>query len=168
MAWTRAITASFAMTDEVWKRHSNPWSVWTRIPFIMLFALAVWSRIWIGGWALIPVALLLIWTWINPRAFPPPSSTDNWASKAVLGERVWLNRTTVPIPEHHRLAAKLLSTLSAIGVPFYVWGLYALEIWPTVLGTSLILFGKVWFIDRMAWLYEDMHDKTPDYRIWLY
>lgn len=168
MEWGRAIAASFSMTDDVWKRHTNPWSAWTRIPLIVLFAFAVWSRIWIGIWALVPIAILLVWTWINPRAFPPPESTDNWTSKGVLGERVWLNRAHVPIPKHHRIMALLLSGISLAGLPFFIWGLYALEIWPTILGICLILFGKLWFIDRMVWLYEDMKDASPEYRRWLY
>lgn len=28
--------------------------------------------------------------------------------------------------------------------------------------------GKVWFLDRMVWLYEDMKEVTPEYSGWLY
>jgi hypothetical protein len=51
---------------------------------------------------------------------------------------------------------------------FLVWGLYALAIWPTLFGGTLILLGKLWFVDRMVWLYEDMKDASPVYRSWLY
>ena len=33
---------------------------------------------------------------------------------------------------------------------------------------QLIYLGKMWFLDRMVWLYEDMKDTTPEYRSWLY
>lgn len=168
MSWGQAIAASLSMSDAVWMRHANPWSVWTRMPLIPLFAIAVCSRVWIGAWALVPVCILLIWTWLNPRIFPPPQTTHSWSSKAVLGERVWLNRMQVPIPVHHRIMANLLSGISLAGLPFFIWGLYALQIWPTILGVCLILFGKLWFIDRMVWLYEDMKDASPEYRRWLY
>ncbi len=168
MDFGQTIAATFSMTDEVWARHANPWSVWTRVPLVALLAGAVWSRVWLGAWALAPVALLLLWTWINPRAFPPPPSTDNWASRSVLGERVWLARAELPIPDHHRRAATILSVVAAAGVPFLLWGLYALQIWPTLLGICLILLGKLWFIDRMVWLYDDMKDRSPAYRSWLY
>lgn len=156
------------MSDAVWKRHANPWSVWTRVPLIVFFAVAIWSRAWIGGWALLPLVLLILWTWLNPRIFPPPASTDNWASKATFGERVWIARKTLPIPEHHAFAANLLSALAALGVLPFVWGLYTYEIWPVFLGICLILLGKLWFLDRMVWLYEDMRDQSPNYRSWLY
>lgn len=25
---------------------------------------------------------------------------------------------------------------------------------------------KLWFVDRMAWLYADMRDATPEFRAW--
>jgi len=86
----------------------------------------------------------------------------------VLGERVWLKRKEIPIPQHYLRPIVVLNIVTASGVPFFVWGLYALEIWPTILGTMLIYVGKMWFLDRMAWLYEDMKDATPKYKSWLY
>jgi len=41
-----------------------------------------------------------------------------------------------------------------------------LAIWPTLLGLALTFLGKLWFVDRMAWLYEEMKDATPEYRSW--
>jgi hypothetical protein len=26
---------------------------------------------------------------------------------------------------------------------------------------------KLWFVDRMVWLYEDMRQEMPEYRDWL-
>ena len=93
------------MDDEVWERHANPYSGWSRVPVLSLLALAIWSRVWLGWWALVPIILIFVWIWFNPRLFPAPKSTDNWMSKGVLGERVWLNRKNVPIPTHHDKAA---------------------------------------------------------------
>lgn len=152
---------SMHMTDAVWRRHANPWSVWTRMVTLPLLILAIWSRAWIGWWSLLPIAAAVLWTWLNPRVFPEPRSTNNWASKAVLGERLWLNRKNVPIPEHHRLAPHLLILASAAGVPLLVWGLWALAVWPTLLGLVLIAGAKLWFVDRMVWLYEDMNTSSP-------
>jgi hypothetical protein len=152
---------------EGWERHANPWSVWTRVPLLALFALAVWSRAWIGWWCLLPLALLALWTWLNPRAFPPPARTDSWSARGVLGERVWLNRADVPIPAHHARMAALTTALSLAGLPFLAWGLWALEPWPTVLGVVLATLGKLWFVDRMVWLYDEMSVRHPAYRAWL-
>ena len=156
------------MDPETWSRHANPWSVWTRNTVLPLLILAFWSRIWLGLWSLPIIAGVLFWMWVNPRLFKKPESTDNWASKAVLGERVWLNRKAVPVPEYHRLAPGILSAISGIGFLFVIWGMFALEIWPTVFGAAIIYLSKLWFLDRMVWLYEDMKDATPEYRSFLY
>jgi hypothetical protein len=158
----------FAMSDATWARHANPWSVWTRFTVLPLLILTIWSRVWLGHWAWLAVGLALLWTWYNPRLFPPPASTDNWASRAVLGERVWLNRRQVPVPERHRWMPHLLNLVSTLGLPLLIYGLVALAIWPTLCGALLVYAGKVWFLDRMVWLYQDMHDANDTYASWLY
>ncbi len=158
---------AMGMTDEVWARHASNWSVFTRIPILPLLSLAIWSRVWLGGWALALVALCLVWVWLNPRVFPAPEFTDTWAAKGTFGERVFLNRKTIPIPDHHLRWGRLLSLASATGLPFLVWGLWALDPMATILGNLLVVLPKVWFVDRMVWLYEDMKDASPEYQSWL-
>jgi hypothetical protein len=155
------------MDDEVWARHASPYSVWSRFTALPLLILAFWSRLWIGWWAAFPVAAALLWTWLNPRIFQRPESTRNWASKATFGERVWLNRGKIPIPAHHRRAAAVLSSVSASGLIFVVWGVAVFAVWPALFGLALVYLAKLWFCDRMVWLYEDMKDADPEYRGWL-
>ena len=157
---------SMGMDDAPWARHANPLSVWTRFTCLPLLILAIWSRIWLGWGALLLVALAILWTWWNPRAFPAPKRTDGWASKGTFGERVFLNRKTIPIPEHHRKWALFLGFLSATGLPPLIWGLWSLDVALTILGVVLLVLPKVWFVDRMVWLYEDMKGKHPDYAAW--
>src|SRR5687767_3691524 len=88
----------FGLRDDAWMRHANAWSVWTRFSCVSLLVLAVWSRVWIGWYSLIPIAAAVAWLFVNPLLFGVPTSTRNWASKAVLGERIWVDRNTVPIP----------------------------------------------------------------------
>ena len=168
MALERMIARAFAMSDEVWARHANPWSVWTRFTVLPLLVAAIWSRVWIGWWVVLPCAATIIWTWLNPRLFAKPRSTDNWASMAVLGERVWLNRDSTPVPKHHWTMCRALGVVSALGMIVLAWGVIDLAIWPTLLGVVLVYAGKVWFLDRMVWLYHDMKDADPRYRGWLY
>lgn len=142
--------------EDAWRRHANPWSVYTRIPIPVLLVAAIWSRAWIGWLSLVPVGLVLIWTLVNPRVFPAPRSLDSWASRAVLGEDVWARRNESPVPARHRLAPLVLGVVSAAGVPFLVWGLIVLDPWITVFGLAVQTTGKLWFIDRMALLYDDV------------
>jgi hypothetical protein len=166
MTLERKIAGAFALDDETWLCHANPWSVGLRNTVLPILVLAFWSRLWFGWYALIPVAAALLWMWYNPRIFPAPASFDHWASKAVFGERVWLNRDAVPVPVHHRTAPNILSGVSGIGMLFVLWGVLMFDLWPTVFGMALVYCGKLWFLDRMAWLWEDMRDTDPEYRSW--
>jgi hypothetical protein len=51
------------MSDDVWSRHANPQSGWSRLSIPPLIALAVWSRDWIGWWSLLAIVLVCVWTW---------------------------------------------------------------------------------------------------------
>ena len=135
---------------------------------IPLIGLAFWSRVWLGWWAIAPIIAVLAWVWFNPRIFPEPKSTNNWASRAVLGEWVWKNRREVPVPKHHLLVPNILWAMNAIGVIPFIWGLVILEIWPKIVGGTVMVISKLWFCDRMVWLYDGMRNATPEYRSWLY
>ena len=162
------IAKAFSMSDTVWERHANPLSVWTRYSVLPILVIAFWSRIWFGWMSRICVVVALAWVWINPRLFRKPKSTNNWASKAVLGERVWLNRKNIPVPEHHRLLPNILSFIASIGMVFCIYGVVRLHVWSTIFGIALTYLGKSWFLDRMVWLYEDMKEMQSEYRKWLY
>ncbi|QMU58922.1 MAG: hypothetical protein GKR98_12410 [Boseongicola sp.] len=162
-----ATERSMGMKDATWARHANPWSVWTRFTCLPLLILAIWSRDWFGWYSLVPIALACLWIWWNPRAFPVPASTDNWASKGTFGERIFLNRKTIPIPQHHLRWAYVLGFASAIGIPPLIWGLWTLDFEWTLIGAILTVLPKVWFVDRMVWLYEDRKDSDPTYQSWL-
>lgn len=147
------VTKLFQMDDATWKRHANPWSFWTRVPLLPLFALAIWSRVWINSFALIPLVLLTFWTWWNPRAFPVIESVDCWESKAVLGEKIWLEMDVEERPGHW-IVPSVLAGMSLLGLVPFVWGLFVLQLWPTVFGMVVAMLLKFWFVDRMVWLYE--------------
>jgi len=168
MTLDRKIANLFQMDDATWARHANPWSVFTRATVLPLLIIAVWSRVWLGAGSLLLIAAVIFWNWLNPRLFPQPRSTRNWASKSVLGERIWINRDQVAIPEHHRVLPNVLNAIALTGFLFVVWGLVALAVWPTLLGSSLTYAGKFWFLDRMVWLYSDMQTAKAEYQNWLY
>jgi hypothetical protein len=158
----------FGMSEEVWRRHTNPWSVWTRYSCLPLLCFAVWSRVWIGGLCIIPIALICLWIWLNPRVFGKPKSTNNWASKAVLGERVLLNHPKSDLPGHHKRSIAILKMVIFIGFLMAVTGLVVLHMWLTILGTVITILGKTWFLDRMVWLYQDLSAESNEYQSWLY
>ncbi|OUS34291.1 hypothetical protein A9R01_08350 ['Osedax' symbiont bacterium Rs2_46_30_T18] len=158
----------FNMTQEVWERHANPLSVYSRYSCLPLLCVAIWSRVWIGWYSLLPVALVCLWVWLNPRVFGRPNSTDNWASRAVLGERVLLAQSEEGIPRHHKSAIRTLKWVITFGFLCAVYGLIFLHLWLAVFGTIITILAKTWFLDRMVWLYQDLSETHPEYKRWLY
>lgn len=165
MAGQNRLTKAFGLTDaDAWQRHANPWSVYTRIPIPVLLTVGIWTRAWIGWWSLVPVAAVAVWTMVNPRVFPPPRTVSSWASKSVLGEKYWSARKEVPIPRRHTVAPLVLSAVSAAGVPFWVWGMVVLDPWITAFGLAVQMGGKLWFLDRMALLYDEVAGTSDEVR----
>ena len=159
----RKVAKLFGLEGDSWMKHANPASVWTRFSVLSILALAVWSRDWIGAWSLIPVALAITWMFVNPLLFGPPKSTRNWASRGVLGERIWVDRDKVELPEQFRsrAAALVANGYSAIGMGLLAFGLVDLNLFAVITGLLITHGGKVWFIDRMVLLFMEMKDRGP-------
>lgn len=156
----KLILKIFLPDDESWLRHANPWSVWTRFITLPFIVLAVWSRVWISWYCLIPITLLVIWVVINPRLFEKPSSFDSWGSKAVLGERIYMKRSEFPLPEHHRMPITILTVLQSIGGGILIYGVWSLNVYLTAHGLTFVYLAKMWFLDRMVWLYDESESKA--------
>ena len=152
---------AMGMGDADWRRHANPWSVWTRFSCLPVLVIAIWSRVWIGWWALLAVGVAVLWIWANPRVFAPPSDFGAWASRVTLGERVFLARDVYGVAAHHVRAAHVLSGLSVAGVVPLIYGLIVLSPWATLLGLIATVLPKVWFCDRMVWLHADLTHTVP-------
>lgn len=165
----KVLSRLFIGSEAVWERHASGWSVWTRVATGPLLPFAILSHIRIGWtWALAITTLLAVWLWLNPRIFAKPKTTRPWHARAVLGERVWINRDKVPIPAHHARAAFIVSLIAAAGSVIALFAAIVGWFWPTISGTAVMVLGKLWFCDRMVWLYDDMKDAVPEYRSWLY
>ncbi len=155
MNFDKLLLRVFLPDDDSWLKHANPWSTWSRFATLPFIILAIWSRVWIGWYCLIPLAILIIWVVINPTFFSKPATFERWISKAVLGERIYMNRKEVPLPVHHRLPVTILTILQTLAGLLLAYGLWKLHIHLTLLGTVSIYLSKMWFLDRMVWLYED-------------
>ncbi|GGP73984.1 DUF6653 family protein [Saccharothrix coeruleofusca] len=151
---TDRIAKTFHMDDEAWRRHANPWSVWTRFAAVPALLVAIWSRTWIGWWSLLPIGVVVAWLFVNPRAFPPVEHPESWASRGIYGERVWL-RDRDRVPPDHRAVLRLLVLLGLVAFGLIVWGLVALRVWPTVFGATVLILAQLWRIDRFTRLWEN-------------
>jgi hypothetical protein len=166
VVYERIASRLMTMTDEVWMRHANPLSGWTRLWTFPVLFVAIWSYVWIGWWALVPGGVLAAWTWLNPRIFTRVQSDAAWVTRGVFGERIFLRRKQTPIPAHHERVAHVLTALSAVALVGAIVGFVWQDFWLALGGWVLAAVFKIWFVDRMAWLYADMRDATAEYRGW--
>lgn len=162
MPYDKIASKLMSMSDEVWRRHANPWSGWTRILTFPLWFLAFWSWTWIGWWCLAPIIVLSAWTWLNPRIFKPFSDDRQWITRAVLGEQLFIHRKNDPISKHHVRAAHWLTLFSGISAVGAIVGFITKEFYLALGGWILCVTFKLWFCDRMAWIYENMSVKLAD------
>ena len=158
MTLEKRISRIFNLDGDNWLKHANPWSVWTRFATLPLLIVAIWSRVWLGWYSLIPIALIVLWLVINPTLFRKPSNFDNWAAQCVLGERLWTERQARPVPGHHAPMIRILTALQVIGGILLLVGLWRYDVWLTLLGTVIVYFAKMWFLDRMVWIYREMNE----------
>jgi hypothetical protein len=165
----KTVAAAFGLKGDSWMRHANPASVWTRFAALPMIILSVWSRDWIGWWCLVPIVLSNVWLMVNPLFFSPPTSTRSWASRGVLGERVWTegDRTTFPA-QFSASVLGIIQALQGIGLIALVYGVVVLDPIVTVTGLLLTQVAKCWYIDRMVLLFDDVKTQVPEYAAWDY
>jgi hypothetical protein len=135
-----------AFLKRIWKRHSNPWSVWTRILSYPLVYVPIWNRSWKQGVA------VAAWFAANPVLFPAPEGDESWATRGVLGEELWTAERPWDL-------SMLINTASAA---FFAGGLFASyrrRSWPMVFFASVALLLKLWYIDRMTFYYVQNRER---------
>lgn len=155
------------MNARRWQRHASPLSVYSRMATLPVLILAIWSHTWIGaGLAVLATSVVLLWLWLTPRLFPAPTTPHSWAAKATFGERVWLNRLVVPIPQDDARTALILSLVIAVGFLVAMLGALQTNLWLALTGLIVTYAGKLTFLDRMVSLYERMQNAHPLYRFW--
>jgi hypothetical protein len=108
------------LTREVFRHHSNPWSAWTRLFSAPLIFVPIWTRSWKQG------AILGVWLIANAIAFPEPKSESAWATRAMLGEEMYIAER----PLDRAMALSIGATVFGLGG---VWGAYKRRLLPTAL-----------------------------------
>lgn len=162
MTFEEKLIKLFGLNNKTWLNHATAASIITRGLIPPMITIAALSRVWIGNWWFVLLALIILWTFLNTRIFPKAKNYDNWYARGAFGERVYAARKKVPIPSHHESFAKKLTALNAIFSIVWIYGLVFLNYELAITGTFLQLTAKFWFIDRMVWLYNDMYEH-PEY-----
>jgi uncharacterized protein (DUF2062 family) len=141
------------MKEQTWKRHSNPWSVWTRVLTNPLVYIPVWTRSWRQA------VLVGAWFLLNPRLFPPPHNNSSWATRSVLGEQIWTSKPRADLP-------MALNMLSALFFLVALYSAYARQLWRLLSFGSLALVFKLWFLERMVTYYDEYLARAWWRRLW--
>jgi hypothetical protein len=72
------------LTRKVFEHHSNSWSAWTRLLSVPLVFVPFWTRSWKHA------SLVGAWLLLNPVVFLEPEDDSAWATRAMLGEEMWI------------------------------------------------------------------------------
>lgn len=87
---------------------------------------------------------------------------ERWETRAILGEKIWLDRDVTAIRDDHLRAVRWIATGSSLcSVPLII-GLVWLDPWATAFGAAGMFFGQAWLLDRFAWLYETKRSCSSD------
>jgi hypothetical protein len=70
----------------IFARHAHPLSAWSRWATTPLVLLPVWTR------RRSHALMVAIWFALNPVIFPKVSDERSWATRAMLGEELWISR----------------------------------------------------------------------------
>ena len=141
---------SSALPDWFWRRHANPKSGWSRLLATPLLLLAVSRR------DRRLLVLALVYTLLNPVAFPPPADDRAWMTRGVLGERVWIEHGPRP---------RWVSALNAVsGLPFLYALVAAYRRQPGCAAVAATLAGalKMAFVAWCVRLYDRTREEHPD------
>ncbi len=139
------------MKEQTWERHSNPWSVWTRVFTNPLVYVPLWNRSWRQG------ILVGAWFLLNPRLFPPPKDNSSWATRSVLGEQLW-TRTL------HADLSMLITGLSGLFFLLALYSAYTRNVWKLMSFGGFALVFKLWFLGRMVIYYDEHFPPRPWWR----
>ncbi|WP_194833590.1 DUF6653 family protein [Nocardia sp. XZ_19_369] len=125
----------------VFARHSNPWSAWSRWATAPLILVPVWMRSWPHA------AAVGAWFAVNPVLFPEPADRRAWATKAILGEELWL-------AGHPRDAALAVDAAATGAGMIALLGAWRRRPVPASVGIGALMVLLLWYWELMARYYE--------------
>jgi hypothetical protein len=85
-------------------RHANPWSAWSRWASTPLVLVPVWTR------RRSHALMAALWFALNPVIFPHIRDERSWATRAMLGEELWISRR----PKDTAAALTVVTSLVAV------------------------------------------------------
>ncbi|MQA13743.1 MAG: hypothetical protein GEV09_06085 [Pseudonocardiaceae bacterium] len=137
-----------ALKHAMFERHSNPWSAWTRWLSTPLILVPFWTRRWSHA---APVAA---WMLVNPIVFRKPASDEAWATRAVLGEEMWIGQR----PRDLAAVVNVAATVCAAGA---VFAARRRRLVPAAALTAVQMALVMGYWQLMAEYYDERRDVEP-------
>ncbi|GAA4538612.1 DUF6653 family protein [Amycolatopsis samaneae] len=92
----------------MFRRHANPWSAWSRWLTTPVVLVPIWNRSWRQG------AVVATWLAANAVVFPEPRDDSAFATRAMLGEELWVVRRPRDAAMATNLAGSALGLLAVV------------------------------------------------------
>lgn len=142
-------------------------TVFSKILAPALLTACLWSKIWIGPAAAIALcAAVLVLLVFAPKRFSTTVRGFDWARQVGYGEKIWLNRIFVPVPQALNYRLTTLYLVFWAGMLVALWG--AIASLPLLSGTGLAVAysAQASCFRKLIHLYTVMRDQYPLYRFW--
>jgi hypothetical protein len=99
------------LKHQVFARHSNPWSAWSRWLSTPLVLVPLWTR------RPSHAAIVGAWMAANPVVFREPADERAWSTRVVLGEELWITER----PRDSAMAVNAAATLAGVTALIAAW-----------------------------------------------
>ena len=165
----------YAMAARMWRRPPGLLTLVSRLILWPLVPVALWLHVLYGWPAALAGAMAVAFAASHlPRlSRPQPLSAANagaarpaWHVRALLGERMLLNRIVVPVPGSATRNAGLLLVATACGAALALIAGFAGDLGSLLIGLGLGLAAQVVHLGLASRLYAQMRDADALYRAW--
>ncbi len=156
-----------SMQSAALTRLSKPRNLFIRALLLPALLTPLWYQATLGWfWATALSLAAVAWIWIIPPFSKGNTGAKSWLQKATLGERMWLNRMFVPIPNTYHQKALALLIVGLLSVAAAIWGATAHDILIMLTGAILAYLAKFASMFVMVKLFEHMKNAHPIYKSW--
>lgn len=138
------------LEDRRWAGRSHPLCVYSRLGAAYFLVLCVYTYRWWNVQAIWPIGLCLFFILINPYIFPAPRTQQAWATRAVLGQRLWHGLQQWDLPTLCRIGSSLTYFLALY---FAFEGAFR----EALLFVTIALGLRVIYLNWMAGYYDRQH-----------
>ncbi len=132
-----------------------------------LLTAALWTHLWLGmsGSLVLTAAVFIALAALSRLPFDP-ARRNSWARQAGFGERIWLNRLLVPIPQNINFRIVVLYLVFWTGTMVALLGGVTGALILSLTGLTVAHTAQYVCFKKLIHLYGIMRDKNPLYRFW--